>query len=93
MSSYRLQDLSAYFNIEHDHPHTADSDALATAKLLLILLRQIKELPSITLEQIVNVSPSLPQDTLKVFLDANEVNQKNSRKRELPAYLKLSSGW
>lgn len=92
LSSYRLQDLSAYFNIEHDHPHTADSDALATAKLLLILLRQIKELPSITLEQIVNVSPSLPQDTLKVFLDANEVNQKNSRKRELPAYLKLSSG-
>ncbi|KRL23400.1 DnaQ family exonuclease DinG family helicase [Lentilactobacillus kisonensis DSM 19906 = JCM 15041] len=92
LSSYRLQDLSAYFNIEHDHPHTADSDALATAKLLLILLRQIEELPSTTLQQILNVSPSLPQDTLKVFLNANEVNQKQAHVKKLPGHLKLSSG-
>ncbi|GHP12786.1 diguanylate cyclase [Lentilactobacillus fungorum] len=92
LSSYRLQDLSTYFNIRHDHPHTADSDALATAKLLIILLGQIKELPAITLRQIVTINPPLPQDTLKVFLEANEANQKAVHQQSLPEYLEFVSG-
>lgn len=92
LSSYRLQDLSSYFNIEHDHPHTADSDALATAKLLLILLRQIKMLPKMTLEQIISVNPSLPQDTMQVFLDADETNKRQVHAAKLPDQLRISSG-
>lgn len=92
LSSYRLQDLSSYFNIEHDHPHTADSDALATAKLLLILLRQIKMLPKMTLEQIISVNPSLPQDTMQVFLDADETNKRRVHAAKLPDQLRISSG-
>ncbi|WP_057822578.1 helicase C-terminal domain-containing protein [Lentilactobacillus sunkii] len=92
LSSYRLQDLSAYFNIEHDHPHTADSDASATAKLLLILLRQIQMLPRITLEQIIKINPSLPQDTMQVFLDADETNRRRAHTPKLPDQLRISSG-
>lgn len=92
LSSYRLQDLSAYFNIEHDHPHTADSDALATAKLLLILLKQIQMLPRMTLEQIININPSLPQDTMQVFLDADEANRRRTHTPKLSEQLRISSG-
>ncbi len=92
LASYRLQDLSAYFNIEHDHPHTADSDAKATAKLLLILLRQIQTLPRTTLEQIISVNPSLPQDTMQVFLDADERNRHQAHTPKLADQLRVSSG-
>lgn len=92
LSSYRLQDLSAYFNITHRHPHTADSDALATAKLLLILLRQVHSLPRRTLEQIIAVNPSLPQDTMKVFLEVNDRNRSQPLAEKLPEPLKLSTG-
>lgn len=92
LSSYRLQDLSAYFNIVHDHPHTADSDALATAKLLLVLFRQIRSLPRRTLEQIITINPSLPQDTMKVFIQANDENRSQQLAEKLPVHLKLSSG-
>ncbi|MCV3740291.1 exonuclease domain-containing protein [Lentilactobacillus hilgardii] len=92
LSSYRLQDLSAYFNIIHNHPHTADSDALATAKLLLILLRQVKMLPRRTLEQIIQINPSLPLDTMKVFIQVNDENRSESLAEKLPDQLKLSAG-
>ncbi len=67
LSSYRLKDISSYFNIVHKHPHSADSDALATAKLLLILKKEVHQLPLITLKQILQVNPSLPRDTMDVF--------------------------
>lgn len=92
LSSYRLQDLSSYFNITHKHPHTADSDALATAKLLTILLNQIQELPQMTLEQIIAVNPPLPQDTMQIFLDADDVNRHRAHTMPIPEHLKISSG-
>ncbi len=92
VSSYRLQDLSAYFNIEHDHPHTADSDALATAKLLLILLRRVQTLPRRTLEQIVQINPPLPHDTMNLFLAVNEDNRHHAHAEKLSDQLKLVSG-
>ena len=44
-ASYRLKDLSTFLNINHEHPHQADSDAIATAKIFIILLNQLKQLP------------------------------------------------
>lgn len=38
IDSYKLQDLSDEFNLGHDKPHRADSDAEVTADLLLHLL-------------------------------------------------------
>lgn len=92
LASYRLQDLSAYFNIVHKHPHTADSDALATAKLLLILLRQVRQLPRKTLSQIIAVNPSLPQDTMNVFTEVDDENRSKPHSEQLADQLKLSWG-
>jgi ATP-dependent DNA helicase DinG len=43
--SYKLEDLSTQFNIKLDNHHRADEDALATAKLLLILLDKWNSIP------------------------------------------------
>lgn len=67
LTSFRLRDLSAHFKIEHDQPHTADSDADATAILLIRLLAQLTTLPINTLRQLVNLNLSLPADTSQVF--------------------------
>ncbi|MCY9806844.1 exonuclease domain-containing protein [Lentilactobacillus senioris] len=69
LTSYRLQDLSSYFNIHHLQPHSADSDATATAKLLTVLINQLHQLPTVTLNQIVSLNPELPWETMTLFKD------------------------
>lgn len=40
-TSYRLQDLSQLFSISHENPHSADSDAEATANLLIFFVGSV----------------------------------------------------
>ena len=44
-ASYRLKDLSTFLNINHEHPHQSSSDAIATSKIFIILLNQLKQFP------------------------------------------------
>ena len=48
--SYKLRDLAKQHELEHDQPHRADSDALATAELFLQFLSEIEKLPLVTLQ-------------------------------------------
>lgn len=65
--SFRLRDLTSSLHIEHDHPHSAISDAEATAQLLIDLLKRVQHLPTLTLERIVELKLDLPQQTATVF--------------------------
>ncbi|MCT3208663.1 DEAD/DEAH box helicase [Limosilactobacillus reuteri] len=65
--SFRLRDLTSSLHIEHDHPHSAVSDAEATAALLTDLLKRIEQLPTLTLEKITQLKLNLPQQTAGVF--------------------------
>lgn len=65
--SYRLRDLTASLDIEHDHPHSAVSDAEATAHLLVDLLAKLHQLPTLTLEKLVQLKLNLPQQTSELF--------------------------
>lgn len=67
--SYRLRDLTSSLRIEHDHPHSAVSDAEATAHLLVDLLKRVHDLPTITLHHLVQLKLALPQQTAAVFSD------------------------
>ncbi|CCF14132.1 dnaQ exonuclease/DinG family helicase [Brevibacillus laterosporus GI-9] len=49
-SGYRLVELASDFDIQHENPHQADSDAIATAHLLLRLLDILYKLPLITIQ-------------------------------------------
>lgn len=65
--SFRLRDLTKYLAIDHSNPHTADSDAQATAQLLIKLLARLRSIPTPTLQSIVSLRLELPYDTDQVF--------------------------
>ncbi|AKP65833.1 helicase C-terminal domain-containing protein [Levilactobacillus koreensis] len=88
--SFRLRDLSGYFNIEHDNPHSADSDASATAELFIFLFRRLRALPVVTLQQMIDLHPELPLQTADLFNEAQRLNAANPRK--LPDYLYIKNG-
>lgn len=54
--SYSLNDLMVSFELEHDNPHQADSDALATAELLILMMEKVSTLPLVTIEKLVEFS-------------------------------------
>lgn len=88
--SFRLRDLSGFFNIEHDNPHSADSDASATAELFIFLFRRLRALPLVTLQRMIDLQPDLPRQTAALFQVAQTLNAQNPRK--LPDYLYVKNG-
>lgn len=66
--SYKLSSLAHALNFQHDNPHQADSDAFATAKLLLEIEERIENTPTQTLKQIVHLSDVLAADN-HLFLE------------------------
>lgn len=89
-ASFRLRDLSGLFNIEHDSPHSADSDASATAELFIFLFRRLRALPLVTLHQMIALNASLPRQTATLFRVALALNTQQPRK--LPDYLYVKNG-
>ncbi len=64
---YGMEALSEKLDLQHDQPHAALSDALATAELLLKMQDKIRQLPRPVLEEIIRHSDSLLYET-KEFL-------------------------
>jgi len=88
--SFRLRDLSRLLNIEHDHPHAADSDAVATAHLFIFLQKRLAQLPLITLQQMVQLTPELPRETAELF--AYALQQGKKQPGRLPKELVIRNG-
>lgn len=88
--SFRLRDLSSLLNIEHDHPHAADSDAVATAHLFIFLQKRLANLPLITLQQMVQLTPELPRETAELFAYALQQGKKHPGR--LPKDLMIRNG-
>ncbi|WP_088069157.1 ATP-dependent DNA helicase DinG [Gottfriedia luciferensis] len=62
LTSYKLSDLAKVFNIQHENPHQADSDAEVTAELLTILLEKLESLPYASLKILENLSKGFKSD-------------------------------
>ncbi|MGG0178279.1 ATP-dependent DNA helicase DinG [Gottfriedia acidiceleris] len=62
LTSYKLSDLAKVFNIQHENPHQADSDAEVTAELLTILLKKLESLPYASLKILEKLSTSFKSD-------------------------------
>lgn len=85
ISSYKLQDLTHYLSIEHDNPHRADSDALVTAKLFLVINKRLQQLPLPTLELLAKLGKSTLRETNLVF--KNVLRKVENKNNILPDYL------
>ncbi|MRG88274.1 ATP-dependent DNA helicase DinG [Salinibacillus xinjiangensis] len=59
---YKLAQIAEYFEINHQHPHRALSDAYVTAEILLKLLNKAKNLPIEVLEQLIKLESKLKSD-------------------------------
>jgi len=61
-NSYRLGELADDLQIEHDRPHQADSDAMATAQLFLHLMEVLHQLPLVTIQRLQMLVSSFRSD-------------------------------
>ncbi|WP_080874396.1 ATP-dependent DNA helicase DinG [Oceanobacillus timonensis] len=68
ISSYKLSYLSTYFDLHHDDPHRALSDAYVTGKLFLKLKEKMDHLPYETLYKLKMLEDKLQSD-LAAILD------------------------
>lgn len=70
LPSYQLGMVASHFGLEHDRPHQADSDALATAQVLLKCLEEIDDLPLLTIQRLSDLFADEDSD-LAWFLTAS----------------------
>lgn len=89
-SSYKLSEMSEMLGFEHDNPHQADSDALATAELLLFLIEKMRELPLITLEKMADLAHYLKSDIASLFFAI--IQEKRTKVEDLPENLEVYRG-
>lgn len=87
LSSYKLSDLAKIFNIQHENPHQADSDAEVTAELLTILLNKLESLPYATLKILESIGQNFKSDITYYIADliqkkSNEQNKENQNIEE-----------
>jgi ATP-dependent DNA helicase DinG len=87
---YKLSDLAEREQLNHDRPHQADSDALVTAELFLILLEQLSLFPGRTLQQLSHLSGGLKSD-LQQLVDEILI-EKDKKLEEIPERIEIFKG-
>ena len=86
----KLLQLSEMVGLEHENPHQADSDALATAELLLMLMEKAQHLPLVTLEKLAELAYHLKSDIDMLFLSI--LQDKRKKLENLPDDLEVYRG-
>jgi ATP-dependent DNA helicase DinG len=87
---YKLTDLAALENLNHERPHQADSDAQVTAELLQILLTRLSMLPQMVLLKLHSLSGGLKSDIQQLLDDI--ILEKSHKIEEFPKTLEVFHG-
>ncbi|MEW9669802.1 ATP-dependent DNA helicase DinG [Ammoniphilus sp. 3BR4] len=66
-SGYKLSDLSMELDIEHETPHQADSDAMATAHIFLSLLDKLDSLPYLAIQRLADLTKGFSSDVAELI--------------------------
>lgn len=67
-TSYKLGDLAEFFDMQHNDPHRALSDAIVTAKLFIRLLDKLNALPYETIHYLLKMEPWYKSDLQELLL-------------------------
>ena len=84
--SYRLKDITEELGIDLSSAHRADDDARATAKLLLMCIAKVKELPEKTLMLLHKRSFSLKSNLAMIFYLSLKEAKQRSKRNTLPHF-------
>ncbi|MGG1876978.1 ATP-dependent DNA helicase DinG [Paenibacillus cisolokensis] len=85
LPSYQLGMVASHFGLEHDRPHQADSDALATAQVLLKCLEEIDDLPLLTIQRLSDLFADEDSD-LAWFFDGIRTEREHQSIQDLDTY-------
>ena len=88
--SFTLSDLAVQEGLSHERPHQADSDALVTGELLLILFQRLKNLPFAVIRQLHKLSYSLKSDLDEIL--AEWMIKKEKSLEDTPIHLEQYRG-
>lgn len=80
IESYRLNDMADFLGLSHDNPHRADSDAEVTSHLLLAMLKKMKKLPRVTLQELVPILKTLKSNISDITENMLEENVNEDEK-------------
>ncbi|WP_010530797.1 ATP-dependent DNA helicase DinG [Lentibacillus jeotgali] len=69
---FKLGQLADYLQITHDEPHRALADAHMTAKLLLILLQKLRQLPYETIGHMLNLEKGMKSDLNAILSEQHQ---------------------
>lgn len=82
LPTYQLGMVASHFGLEHDRPHQADSDALATAYVLLKCLETLDDLPLLTIQRLSDLFADEDSD-LGWFFDGLRAEREHQPGEEL----------
>lgn len=88
LPSLQLNMVSSSFNIPHERPHQADSDAEATAMIWLKCMDQWKGLPLLTIQRLCALFDTAAQDTADLAWFLQEIRMQ----KELQTTIDLDAG-
>ncbi len=74
-AGYKLNELAHFFNLHHDEPHRALSDAYVTAELFLICKEKLHALPYETLRHMLHLEKQLESDLHTILFSSLKENQ------------------
>src|SRR5699024_3064576 len=70
-SGYKLSELSTDLDVEHEAPHQADSDALATANIFLELIDKLHALPLLVIQRLADLTKNFSSD-IRMLIESIE---------------------
>ncbi|ARK30343.1 hypothetical protein BkAM31D_11180 [Halalkalibacter krulwichiae] len=90
--SYKLSHLAEHLGFSHDRPHQADSDAEVTAALFLKLIHTLKQLPVLTLQQLVPLVRKFKSDLEPVLSEMihEKLNKGEDNEERFDCYRQLA---
>lgn len=77
LTTYQLGMVASEFEVEHDRPHQADSDALATALIFIKCLEELEQLPLLTIQRLADLLSGEDSDLAWFFDAVLEQRQQN----------------
>lgn len=78
LTTYQLGMVASEFEVKHDRPHQADSDALATALIFIKCLEELDRLPLLTIQRLSDLLAGEDSDLAWFFDAILEQRQQNA---------------